>query len=209
MQTRWLLRHSSEGNTLSARSVSPAPEILETLLVSSSRGDAEAFADLYDAVAPRVHGLVLRVLRDVHQSEEVTQEVLLELWQTSARFDPARGTALTWVLTLAHRRAVDRVRSSEAWRRRDSAHAERAAETPYDETATAAHASLEAIRVRTALGALAPAQRDAIRLAYFGGYTYIEVSRVLQIPLGTAKSRIRDGLSKLRDALSAEALEAV
>ncbi len=180
---------------------------LGALLVSSSRGDAEAFAVLYDAVAPRVHGLALRVVRDEHQAEEVTQEVLLELWQTSGRFDPTRGTALTWVLTLTHRRAVDRVRSSEARRRRDAGYAEDTSRSPYDETEATAHASLEAQRVRTALAALADTQREAIQLAYFGGHTHVEVSRLMQIPLGTAKSRIRDGLSRLRDALAPEGLE--
>ncbi len=177
--------------------------------MSSSAGDTEAFAALYEAVAPRVHGLSLRVLGDEHQSQEVTQEVLLELWQTSGRFDPSRGTALTWVMTLTHRRAVDRVRASDARRRRDAAHAESTSEAPYDETSTAAHALLEAQSVRTALTALTPTQREAIELAYYGGYTYIEVSRLMQIPLGTAKSRIRDGLSRLRDTLSPEAMEAV
>src|ERR1700710_2437807 len=94
----------------------PRLAALEAQPLASSRGDAAAFADLYDSVSPRVHGLVLRILGDVHQSEEVTQEVLLEIWRTSSRFDPGRGSAAAWVMTMAHHKAVDRVRSSEAWR---------------------------------------------------------------------------------------------
>lgn len=182
-------------------------DTLQAQLVASGRGDESAFADLHDNVAPRIYGLVLRILRDVHQSEEVTQEVFLQLWQTSNRFDPARGSALSWVMTVAHRRAVDRVRSTEAWRRRDTADAERSLRTPFDQTAEAAHASLEAQTVRTALATLSPNQRQALELAYFGGHTHREVSRLLQIPLGTAKTRIRDGLIQLRDSLPPVATE--
>lgn len=180
---------------------------LEAQLVASSHGDALAFADLYDSVASRIYGLVLRILRDVHQAEEVTQEVFLELWQTCNRFDPNRGSARAWVITMAHRRAVDRVRSTAAWRRRDAADAERSRKPPFDQTAATAHASFEAQTVRAALATLSPCQRQAIELAYFGGHTYSEVSKLLQIPPGTAKTRIRDGLIRLRDTLSTEATE--
>lgn len=185
----------------------PASLLLASLLLASSRGDGAAFAEFYDQLAPRVYGVVLRVLRDAHQAEEVTQEVFLQVWQTAAQFDPARGSALTWVLTLAHRRAVDRVRSSESGRRRDTAHVDLDVRTPYDETATVAHASLEGERVRDALATLSTGQRQAIELAYFGGHTHAEVSRLMQIPLGTAKTRIRDGLLRLRDVLALTAAE--
>ncbi len=177
-------------------------DTLRRCLLASSRGDEAAFAELYEIVAPRVYGLVLRVVRDVHQSEEVTQEVFLQLWQTSARFDPSRGSALSWIMTMAHRRAVDRVRATESSRRRDLTDAERGLRTPVDETAEAAHASLEALTLRAALATLSPHQRQALELAYFGGLTYADVSRVLGIPLGTAKTRIRDGLIRLRDTLT-------
>ena len=183
------------------------PGSLEAHLVASGRGDEQAFAELYDAVAPRAYGLVLRILRDVHQSEEVTQEVFLQLWQTSARFDPRRGSALAWTMTVAHRRAVDRVRSAEAARRRDATHVDRNVETSYDETAATVHASLEAATVRAALATLTPPQRRAIELSYFGGHTHREVSELTQVPVGTAKSRIRDGLLRLRDVLTPGALE--
>jgi len=175
---------------------------LATLLQCSARGDQAAFAALYDATSARVFGLVLRVLRDHAQAEEVAQEVFVQLWQTADRFDPARGTALAWILTHAHRKAVDRVRSSEASRRRDLAHAEHTTQIPYDETSTAAEASLDAVAVRAALATLSTPQRRAIELAYFGGHTHTEVARLTQVPLGTAKTRIRDGLLRLRDALA-------
>jgi RNA polymerase sigma-70 factor (ECF subfamily) len=175
---------------------------LEDLLERSSHGDVAAFAELYDALSARVFGLVVRVVRDVHESEEVTQEVLLQVWQSASLFDPARGSARAWVLTLAHRRAVDRVRSSEALRRRDEREALLTRMAPRDETAEAAHRSLEADRVRALLATLPRVQRDVIELAYLGGHTHSEVSRLMQIPLGTAKSRIRDGLIKLRDGLA-------
>ena len=185
----------------------PRCDALEAQLVASGSGDAVAFADLYATVAPRIYGLALRILRDPHQSEEVTQEVFLQLWQTSNRFDPTRGSALSWVMTMAHRRAVDRVRSAEAGRRRDTADAQHIGMAPFDQTSAAAHASLEAQTVRAALAVLSPGQRQALELAYFGGYTYSEVARLLQIPLGTAKTRIRDGLIRLRDLLTPVARE--
>lgn len=176
-------------------------DTLQAQLRAAGRGDEVAFAGLYQSVSPRVYGLVLRILRDVHQSEEVTQEVFLRIWETSNRFDPTRGSALSWIMTLAHSRAVDRVRSSESGRRRDARDADRSRSTPFDQTVESAHASLEAIRVRVALATLSPPQRQALELAYLGGYTHTEVSGLLQIPLGTAKARIRDGLIRLRDSL--------
>ncbi len=175
---------------------------LQTQLMAAGQGEESAFAELYESVSARVYGLVLRVLRDVHQSEEVTQEVFLQLWETSSRFDPTRGSALSWVMTMAHRRAVDRVRSTESGRLRDRADAERSVQAPFDQTAEAAHASLEATMVRAALATLDRPQRQALELAYFGGHTHTEVSRLLEIPLGTAKARIRDGLIRLRDGLT-------
>lgn len=197
----------AQGQDCGEQAAHPPSDSLEGLLVASGRGDERAFAEVYDAVAPRAYGLVLRILRDVHQSEEVTQEVFLQVWQTSARFDPRRGSALAWMMTLAHRRAVDRVRSADAARRRDATYGERNLDTSYDETATSVHASLEALTVRAALATLTPLQRQAIELSYFGGHTHREVSHLMQVPIGTAKSRIRDGLLRLRDVLAPGALE--
>lgn len=174
---------------------------LAALLKRSARGDETAFASLYDATAARVHGLVLRVVRDRAQSEEVTQEVFLEVWRQASRYDESRGSALAWLMTIAHRKAVDRVRSAEAASRRDVAYEQHNQVPDHDVTAEAAHASFEARRVRSALEHLTPVQREAIELAYFGGYTHTEVAALLDLPVGTAKTRIRDGLIRLRDSI--------
>jgi RNA polymerase sigma-70 factor, ECF subfamily len=180
------------------------PDLAE-LLRRSARGDEAAFADLYDATSRRLFGLVLRIVRDHAMSEEVTQEVYLDVWRQSARFDADRGSALSWLMTIAHRTAVDRVRASEASRRRDDTHAAKHQDRDFDTTAESAHASLEAQRVRRALSTLTDAQRSAVELAYLGGYTHTEVARLLDLPLGTAKTRIRDGLIRLRDTLGVPA----
>ena len=174
---------------------------LAELLRASSLGDETAFTRLYDATAARVHGLVLRVVRDPAQAEEVTQEAYLEIWRTSGRFDESRGSPMSWLLTIAHRRAVDRVRSAEASTRRDTTYHQRDQTVAHDDTAEKATASLEAERVRQALASLTQAQRRTLELAYFGGYTHTEVASMLGLPVGTAKTRIRDGLIRLRDAM--------
>ncbi len=192
--------HSVPSGDISPEGAAPS-ERLAALLRESSRGDEKAFAQLYDAVAPRLFGLILRVVRDPAQSEEVSQEAFLEIWKTASRFDENRGSALGWIMTIAHRKAVDRVRSAEAAGRRDNSYHEANQDVDYDSTADAAHSSLEAERVRRALMTLTPAQRGALELAYFGGYTHSEVATMLGLPLGTAKTRIRDGLIRLRDTL--------
>jgi RNA polymerase sigma-70 factor (ECF subfamily) len=178
---------------------------LADLLRRSARGDEAAFAALYDATSRRLYGLVLRIVRDHAMSEEVTQEVYLDVWRHCARFDPERGSAMAWLMTIAHRTAVDRVRASEASRRRDDAHAAAHQDIEFDTTAESAQASLEAQRVRRALTTLTDAQRSAVELAYLGGYTHTEVASLLGLPLGTAKTRIRDGLIRLRDTLGVPA----
>jgi RNA polymerase sigma-70 factor, ECF subfamily len=179
---------------------SPPPDLAD-LLRQAGRADETAFAALYDATAARVHGLALRVVRDPAQAEEVTQEAFLEIWRTASRFDPDRGSAMGWLLTITHRTAVDRVRSAEASTRRDTSYHQQNQPVDHDTTAEAAQASLEARRVRTALGTLTEVQREAVGLAYFGGYTHTEVAKMLDLPVGTAKTRIRDGLIRLRDAM--------
>jgi RNA polymerase sigma-70 factor, ECF subfamily len=164
-----------------------------------ARGDADAFDAVYDEVGPSVFGVVRRVVRDPAQSEEVTQEVLLEVWRNAARFDPGRGSATAWVMMLAHRRAIDRVRSvqKESERERRTA----AADIPFDEVAEAVEASLDRERVRRCLRSLTELQRESVTLAYYGGYTYGEVASLLGVPAGTIKTRMRDALVRLRDCL--------
>ena len=174
---------------------------LARLIQAAGRGDQHSFAELYDAAGSRVHGLVLRVLRDHAQAEEVTQEVFLQVWRTAASFNPARGSALSWLLTLAHRRAVDRVRSAAAQSRRDQDYESLQAQTPFDSTAELAEGRWEAARVRSALDGLTQPQRSAVELAFYDGLTHREVSERLGVPLGTAKTRIRDGLRRMRDQL--------
>jgi RNA polymerase sigma-70 factor (ECF subfamily) len=180
----------------------PAPGgDLAALLTLVARGDEAAFAALYDRTASAVFGLVHRVVRDPAQSEEVTQEVLLEVWRQAARFDPGQGSATAWLATLAHRRAVDRVRSAQATARREWRTA--VAETGYDEVAETVETRLDAQRVRRCLGALTELQRESITLAYYGGYTYREVAALLGVAVGTVKTRMRDGLIRLRDCVGA------
>ena len=174
---------------------------LAALLRTSARGDESAFARLYDATSARAYGLAVRVVRDPSQAEEVTQEAFLEIWRTAGRFDPSRGSAVSWILTLVHRKAVDRVRSAEARTRRDSTYGQKNQAVEHDSTAEAVEASLEARRVRQALGSLTEVQRQALELAYFKGYTHTEVATMLDLPVGTAKTRIRDGLIRLRDTM--------
>jgi RNA polymerase sigma-70 factor (ECF subfamily) len=171
------------------------------LLRSSARGDEAAFAQLYDATSSRIYGLALRVVRDPAQAQEVTQEAYLEVWKSASRFDQAKGSAISWLMTIVHRKAVDRVRSAEASSRRDTTYHDTTNLVEHDSTADAVETRMEARRVRSALSGLTLVQREAITLAYYGGYTHTEVASMLDLPVGTAKTRIRDGLIRLRDAL--------
>ncbi|HET7477842.1 MAG TPA: ECF RNA polymerase sigma factor SigK [Dermatophilaceae bacterium] len=174
---------------------------LASLLRDCAEGDEAAFARVYDLTSHRLFGLVLRVVRDRAQAEEVTQDAYLDIWRSCPRFDASMGSALSWMLTIAHRKAVDRVRSAEAQSRRDTAYEAREQAIPYDVTVEDAHRNLDAQRVRNALTSLTETQRGALELAYFGGYTHREVASILNLPIGTAKTRIRDGLIRLRDNL--------
>ena len=182
----------------------PERSVIDDLLRSVGRGDDTAFARLYDLVAPRVFGLARRVLRDPAQAEEMAQEVLVEVWRTAARFDPQRGSGLSWVLTIAHRRSVDRVRSEQASADRLQRVAAASAQIPYDEVADQVSSRLERQQVRRCIDGLTALQREAIMLAYYGGHTYREVSTLLDIGLPTVKTRMRDGLIRLRDCLAVE-----
>lgn len=173
----------------------PTPE---DLMLQVAEGNESAFEELYDRLSAQVFGLIRRVLKDEAQSEEVTQEVFVEAWQQAARYDATRGKAITWLLTLAHRRAVDRVRASQASKDRDLRQGIKEFQASYDDVEETAIHHDESRRAIQALERLSETQRDAIRLAYFGGYTHLEVAEMLEIPVGTAKTRIRDGMNKLR-----------
>jgi RNA polymerase sigma-70 factor (ECF subfamily) len=177
---------------------------VDDLLRRVARGDEQAFAALYDALSPRVYGLARRVLRDPAQAEEVAQEALIEVWRTASRFDPARGSATAWVLTITHRRAVDRVRSAQAGADRERRVAAASGETPYDDVVEEVTNSLEQQQVRRCVKGLTELQREAITLAYYQGYTYREVAELLGAALPTIKTRMRDGLIRLRDCLGVE-----
>jgi RNA polymerase sigma-70 factor (ECF subfamily) len=166
-------------------------------------GDESAFAEFYDAVGGVVYGTVLRVVRNPAQAEEVTQEVFVELWRTAARFDATRGSVRTWAATMAHRRAVDRVRSEQSARDREAVDATRDVAPAHDHVVEEVAASLDRERVAHALERLTDPQREAVTLAYYGGLTYREVAIRLGLPEGTVKTRIRDGLIKLRDLMGA------
>ena len=181
------------------------PETPEALLALVARGDRAAFDRLYDRYANAVYGLVRRVLRDPAQSEEVTQEVLVDLWRSAASFDPDRGSASAWIMTIAHRKAVDRVRSVQASTLRDVRVAQLGEERPYDVVAEAVEHRMETEQVVRALKDLTDLQREAVTLAYYGGYTHVQIAELLGVPLGTVKTRIRDGLIRMRDRLGVTA----
>ncbi|MEE3853140.1 ECF RNA polymerase sigma factor SigK [Gordonia sp. LSe1-13] len=171
---------------------------LAQLLRRIGDGDQAAFADFYDGTCQRVYGMVHRVLRDDGYSEETTQEVYLQVWRSARTYDPDAGSALAWLLTMAHRRAVDRVRSESASSRRANAFGIASLRRDTDEVIDAVE-SLERRRdIRDGLGSLTALQRESVELAYFHGLTYREVAERLGIGLPTVKSRIRDGMRRLR-----------
>jgi len=182
------------------RRATPADE-LAVVMTRIAQGDRGAFATFYDATARSVFGIVLRVLRDRAQAEEVAQEVFLEAWSSATKYDASIGTPAAWINTIAHRRAVDRVRSVERSTARDQRHAAATAETTVPDVSDIVVARDEGSRVREALAALPEKQRTALALAYYDGRTQREVAEMLNLPLGTVKTRMRDALRKLRTYL--------
>lgn len=175
----------------------PVDHAAEALTAIAS-GEQDAFARLYDMLAPRVLALIVRVLVDRAQSEEVLQEVFLEIWQTADRFAPKKGQGRTWIFTIAHRRAIDRVRSAQSSADRDARAGLRELAVPEPGTDELVETRIEAEKVAAALSRLPDAQREALTLAYYGGYTQSEIAALTASPLGTVKTRMRDGLSRMR-----------
>lgn len=188
------------------RSVSETPrqqtetEILSDLMIQAGRGNEAAFGELYDRLAPLVYGIILKVLRDPAISQEVAQEVFLELWRTATRYSSERGSVKSFVATIAHRRAVDRVRSEQSRRDREDREY-RLAPTESDSLAEELADDFELSRIEKAMSSLTAAQRESLELAFYGGHTYREVAALLGVAEGTVKTRIRDGLIKVRDHL--------
>jgi RNA polymerase sigma-70 factor, ECF subfamily len=172
---------------------------VDVLMGHVALGDRQAFEKLYDEVSSAVYGLARKVVRDPARAEDVTQEVFLEIWRKAARFDRKLGKGKTWIMTIAHRRSVDAVRRSESQKRQD--HRAAPDEVSHDEPADSLIASEEHSAVRDCLGSLTDLQLESVRLAYFNGYTYDEVATLLEKPLPTIKTRMRDGLIRLRDCL--------
>jgi RNA polymerase sigma-70 factor (ECF subfamily) len=202
-QRAWgrLSRVTTSAGGASLASDAEEPAGADALLARVASGDESAFARLYDLLSPGVFGTCLAVLRDRDHAAEVTQEVMVEVWRTAVRFDAAKGSARTWALTLAHRRAVDRVRAVQSQRARDQRVLDEQGERPFDVVSEQVEDALDRERVRHCLDGLTPTQHEAVVLAYYGGRTYREVAEELAAPLATVKTRIRDGLLRLRDCL--------
>jgi len=189
-----------DGTEIPGRPPVSAPA-LDALLRRVAQQDTAAFAELYDATRSRVYGMVCRVLRDRGYSEETTQDVYLQVWRTAESYDPASGSALAWLLTLAHRRAVDRVRAEQAATQRNSRYGATTIERDTDDVTDAVISGDERRRVAACLDGLTEVQRECIELAYYQGMTYVQVSERLSANLATVKSRMRDGMRALRNCL--------
>jgi RNA polymerase sigma-70 factor (ECF subfamily) len=170
----------------------------EALVALAARSEESALAELYDRFGRTAYGLALRILRDAALAEDAVQDAFLTLWRTAPRFVPEHGRASTWILTLVHRRAVDTVRREQR-RRADSL--ERAPEPSIEGVDEDAWLRFQRERVQAALRLLPDAQREAIELAYYGGFSQSELAERLGQPLGTIKSRMFSGLSRLRELL--------
>lgn len=175
---------------------------LEDLIDRSASADAGAFGCLYDEVASRVFALILRVINDRALAEEILQDVFLEIWTKSGSFDPVRGAAMSWILTIAHRRAVDGVRRRRASVDRDYKAGFRDLVHPGDEVADEVGMRDDARRLHLALATLTDKQRRFLHLAYIEGHSQSQIAALTDTPLGTVKTTTRDALTRLRGALT-------
>lgn len=183
--------------------VNDAQTITEAEMLSRiARGDQEAFASLYDVWSGRLFALILQILIDRAQSEEVLQEVFLEIWQRCPQFDPHKGSGRAWMVTIARRRAIDRVRSSQRARERENTWTNYLPDS--DTTIAQVEERLAGAEVNAALDAIGEPHKTAVKLAYFTGMTHVEIAEYQGVPVGTAKTRIRDGIKKLRTVLGVE-----
>ena len=198
-------RHERKADVPASGSLSSLP--LAALIQDSGTGDRGAFAQLFDLTSPRLYGLIVRIVTDRGYAEEILQESYLQIWENAGRYDEKSGSALSWMLTIAHRRAVDRVRSEQSARRREEADAMHSP-TEHVDIAEGVAESMEtqerASDVRRCVDDLSSVQKQAIELAYFGGLTYRDVADRLGAALPTVKSRIRDGLRNLKKCLGGE-----
>lgn len=201
MYTLWLPTHRRAQSRGTVEYMRPPALKLVEVMHRVAQGDQQAFAELYDATSRTVFGIVLSVLRDNAQAEEVTQEVYVDAWRSATRFNAELGSPAGWINTIAHRKAVDRVRSSERQRRREHRHFDSSTSPPAEDTSDLVVAQDEGRRVRAALQELPEAQRTALHLAYFEGRSHREVAEFLEVPLGTVKTRIRDAMKKLRQQM--------
>ncbi|WP_416404435.1 ECF RNA polymerase sigma factor SigK [Arthrobacter sp. LFS091] len=180
---------------------------LTGLLNLVASGDQQAFAEFYRLTSRRVFGMAKRVLIDPDLSEDATQEVFIQVWEGAAKFDRAAGTPLAWLMTIAHRRAIDRVRSVQSATDREAKYGAASLDPDRDVVAEEADSNLEAEAVSRCLGTLTDTQRESVRLAYYGGLTYREVAEHLGAAVPTIKSRIRDGLLRLKTCLGVGSFE--
>ncbi len=174
---------------------------LGSLLGLIAQGDQEAFAEFYSLTSRRVFGMARRVLIDTELSEDTTQEVFLQVWQNAAKFNAAAGSPLAWLMTISHRRAVDKVRSSQSATDREAKYGASSQEIDHDSVSDEVGSRLEAEAVVRCLATLTDTQQESVRLAYYGGLTYREVAERLNAAVPTIKSRIRDGLIRLKTCL--------
>jgi len=172
-------------------------------LASVAHGDRDAFSKLYDAVIDMVYGICLRVVRNREIAEEVAHDVMLEVWNSAGRYDPARGSGRAWIATMTRNRAIDRVRSIAAARRRDLAQPPPSAGPP-DPVGDGVVDLDSRRRIQGALASLSDIQREALTLAFYGGLTHNQIAEHLGLPLGTVKSRIRDGMKRLAQLVDEE-----
>jgi RNA polymerase sigma-70 factor (ECF subfamily) len=172
--------------------------VLAVLLGQVAAGVPSAFDELYAATVGTVLRVTQAVLVDRSQAEEVTQEVFLEIWRRAGSFDPARGSAASWIWRLAHARAVDRVRRAQSVRNTDQRYAQRHFERDIDSVVDQVLRDCDVTALRAALPALTDLQLQAMQLTYFAGHTHLQASALLGIPVATYKSRVLAALVTLR-----------